>query len=54
MKTPMSFDDIKALFDQYVIGNYGRQPVAFVRAAGSHIWDSDGNRYIDLMPGWGT
>ncbi len=54
MKTNLSFDDIKALFDQYVIGNYGRQPVAFVRAAGSHIWASDGNRYIDLMPGWGT
>jgi acetylornithine/N-succinyldiaminopimelate aminotransferase len=50
----MEFSEIKALFDRYVIGNYGRLPVAFVRGEGSHIWDSEGNRYIDLMPGWGT
>ncbi len=50
----MEFSEIKELFDRYVIGNYGRLPVAFVRGEGSHIWDSDGNRYIDLMPGWGT
>ena len=50
----MGFDEIKALFDRYVIGNYGRVPLAFVRAEGSYIWDSEGRRYIDLMPGWGT
>jgi acetylornithine/N-succinyldiaminopimelate aminotransferase len=50
----MSFDEIKALFDGYVIGNYTRLPIAFVRAEGSYIWDSEGRRYIDLMPGWGT
>jgi acetylornithine/N-succinyldiaminopimelate aminotransferase len=49
-----SFDGIKSLFDRYVIGNYGRVPVAFVRGEGSYIWDSEGNRYVDLMPGWGT
>lgn len=53
MSTP-SFDEIRAQFDRYVIGNYGRSPVAFVRAEGSEIWDSAGNRYIDLFPGWGT
>ncbi len=50
----LGFDQIKGLFDSYVIGNYGRMPVAFVRGEGSYIWDSEGNRYIDLMPGWGT
>lgn len=50
----MNFDEIKALFDKYVIANYGRVPVAFVRAEGSYAWDSEGNRYVDLMPGWGT
>jgi acetylornithine/N-succinyldiaminopimelate aminotransferase len=50
----MTLDEIKELFDRYVIGNYSRQPVAFVRAEGSYIWDADGNRYVDLMPGWGT
>ncbi len=50
----MEFDQIRDLFDRYVIGNYTRNPIAFVRGEGSHIWDSEGNRYIDLMPGWGT
>ncbi len=50
----MNFDQIKAKFDKYVIGNYGRNPVAFVHAEGSYAWDEDDNRYIDLMPGWGT
>ncbi|MFW6456860.1 MAG: aspartate aminotransferase family protein [Planctomycetota bacterium] len=49
-----NFDQIKAQFEQYVIGNYGRNPVAFVHAEGSYAWDSEDNRYIDLMPGWGT
>ena len=50
----VSFDQIRATFDSYVIGNYTRNPVAFVRAQGSYVWDSEGRRYIDLMPGWGT
>ena len=50
----MNFKQIKTLFDNYVIANYARNPVAFVRAEGSYVWDSEGNRYIDLMPGWGT
>jgi len=50
----MNFDEIKKLFDDSVIANYTRNPVAFVRGDGSYVWDSEGNRYIDLMPGWGT
>jgi len=50
----MEFEEIRNLFDRYFIGNYSRHPIAFVRAEGSLIWDSAGNRYIDLMPGWGT
>jgi len=50
----ISFEQVKALFDAHVIANYGREPVAFVRGEGSYLWDSDGNRYVDLMPGWGT
>lgn len=41
------------LFDQYVIPNYRRYPVALVRGEGSHVWDADGRRYLDLFPGWG-
>ena len=41
------------LFQQYVIPNYGRYPVALSRGEGSYVWDAEGNRYLDLFPGWG-
>ena len=41
------------LFKKYVIPNYGRYPVSLVRGEGSHVWDSEGHRYLDLFPGWG-
>lgn len=41
------------LFAKYVIPNYGRYPVSLVRGEGSHVWDAEGNRYLDLFPGWG-
>ncbi len=53
MKTP-NYDETMALFDQYVMANYGRLPVLFVRGEGSYLWDDKGRRYVDLMPGWGT
>jgi len=51
--TQLSSADTIKLFDQYVIPNYGRFPVALVRGEGSYVWDSEGNRYLDLFPGWG-
>jgi predicted acetylornithine/succinylornithine family transaminase len=41
------------LFKQYVIPNYTRYPVCLVRGEGSQVWDAEGNRYLDLFPGWG-
>jgi len=41
------------LFKKYVVPNYTRFPVSIVRGEGSHVWDSEGNRYLDLFPGWG-
>ncbi len=41
------------LFQQHVIGNYTRYPVCLVRGEGSYVWDAEGNRYLDLFPGWG-
>lgn len=41
------------LFQRYVIGNYTRYPVCLVRGEGSYVWDAEGNRYLDLFPGWG-
>jgi len=42
-----------ALFDEHVISNYTRYPVALARGANSEIWDAEGKRYIDFFPGWG-
>jgi len=45
--------DTVELFKKYVIGNYNRYPVNLVRGEGSLVWDAEGNRYLDLFPGWG-
>ena len=49
----MNSSDTIDLFKKYVIPNYGRYPVNLVRGAGSLVWDSEDNRYLDLFPGWG-
>ena len=36
-----------------LIQNYGRSPVVMVRGEGSHVWDSDGKKYLDLFAGFG-
>jgi acetylornithine/N-succinyldiaminopimelate aminotransferase len=33
---------------------YKRQPVVFVRGAGSRLWDTEGREYIDLLSGIGV
>ena len=48
-----SSQQIMDQFERYVIGNYRRYPVCLVRGEGSYIWDAEGNRYLDLFPGWG-
>ena len=49
----MNSQETIKLFEQYVIPNYGRFPVALVRGEGSYVWDTEGNRYLDFFPGWG-
>jgi len=52
--SPKTFSpQIIDLFKRYVIGNYTRYPVCLVRGEGSHVWDAEGNRYLDFFPGWG-
>lgn len=45
--------DVLSTFEKYVIPNYGRYPVCLVRGEGSHVWDSEGRKYLDFFPGWG-
>src|SRR4051794_27241530 len=49
----MTSAEVIATFDRYVIKNYTRYPVCLVRGEGSLVWDSEGNKYLDLFPGWG-
>lgn len=49
----MSSADRIAQFERYVIPNYTRYPICLVRGEGSHCWDAEGKRYLDLFPGWG-
>ena len=36
-----------------LLGNYARQPVVMSRGEGSHVWDTDGRKYLDLFAGFG-
>lgn len=49
---PSSADTVQ-LFQEYVIPNYRRYSVNLVRGEGSSVWDSEGQKYLDLFPGWG-
>ena len=31
----------------------GRDPIFIARAEGPHVWDVDGNRYVDFLSTWG-
>lgn len=53
MTSARSSQETIALFEKYVIPNYRRYPISLVRGEGSHVWDAEGNRYLDLFPGWG-
>ncbi len=49
----MNTADIVASYEKYVVPSYARNDAVLVRGEGSHIWDSEGKRYLDLFPGWG-
>ncbi len=49
----MTSQETMHLFDRYVIPNYKRYPISLVRGEGAYVWDAEGNRYLDLFPGWG-
>jgi acetylornithine/N-succinyldiaminopimelate aminotransferase len=40
------------LFGKYVIANYGRLPRVMVKGEGCYLWDADGNKILDMFPGW--
>ena len=40
------------LFDKYVIANYGRLPRVITKGQGGFIFDAEGNKILDMFPGW--
>lgn len=54
MSDPGQTSDTAALFDRYVMPNYGRFPIAFVRGEGCRIEDEQGRSYLDFAAGIAT
>jgi len=48
----MTTQDTIELFNKYVIANYGRLPRVIVKGEGSYMYDVDGNKILDMFPGW--
>jgi acetylornithine/N-succinyldiaminopimelate aminotransferase len=48
----MTTEEIINLFDKYVIANYPRLPRAIIKGEGCYIYDADGNKILDMFPGW--
>lgn len=51
---PLSTKETIDLYAKYLITNYGRAPISIVRGQGSYVWDADGKKYLDLLPGLGV
>ena len=47
----MSLQELQAIEAAHVVPSYARMPVELVRGAGTRLWDSDGNEYLDFLAG---
>lgn len=48
----MNTQDVISMFNEFVIGNYGRLPKVITKGKNNTIWDLDGNEILDMFPGW--
>ena len=44
----------KQLFNNYIIPSVGRLPLSFVEGKGSWLTEENGEKYLDMYPGWGV
>ncbi len=47
----MDFKEVEQIDSEYHFQIYGRLPILLKKGKGSHLWDSDGNEYIDVLGG---
>ncbi len=45
---------IQEMEDQHTSGLYSKRPLVVVRGQGAHLWDAEGNEYIDCVGGQGA
>src|SRR6476659_1635248 len=45
---------VMELESQYLLQNYARYPLVIHRGKGCHVYDIDGNRYLDFISGIGV
>ncbi|MBP5459120.1 MAG: aminotransferase class III-fold pyridoxal phosphate-dependent enzyme, partial [Clostridia bacterium] len=50
----MTTKELMALDEQYIIGTYGRNPIAITHGKGATVYDEEGNEYIDFTSGIGV
>ena len=44
-------DELLARYQRSVMGVFGLPPLVLSHGSGCHVWDVDGNRYLDLVGG---
>jgi acetylornithine/N-succinyldiaminopimelate aminotransferase len=47
----MSVAELQQIEAESLMHTYARFPVEFVRGAGAHLWDAEGNEYLDFLCG---
>jgi len=48
----MNTNEIIEQFNKYVIANYTRLPKVVVKGEGNYFFDAEGNKILDMFPGW--
>jgi acetylornithine/N-succinyldiaminopimelate aminotransferase len=49
-----SLQEIQALEQKYLLQTYARYPLVIARGKGVYVYDTDGNKYLDLVGGLGV
>ncbi|MFH1395539.1 MAG: aspartate aminotransferase family protein [Candidatus Omnitrophota bacterium] len=48
----MNFDQVKKMYNDYVLSTYTKQDLCLVKGKGTWVEDIFGKKYLDFFPGW--